>query len=49
MSPSFSPGGNRIVFVSDSDGDSDIFSMWRDGSAQKRITATDEDDAQPDW
>ncbi|HJM52689.1 MAG TPA: hypothetical protein QGI07_01515 [Dehalococcoidia bacterium] len=49
MSPSFSPGGNRIVFVSDSDGDSDIFSMRRDGSAQKRITATDEDDAQPDW
>lgn len=47
--PRFSPGGNRIVFVSDSDGDSDIFSMRRDGTSQERITATDADDEQPDW
>ena len=49
MNPRFSPSGNRIVFVSDSDGDSDIFSMRRDGTAQERITATDEDDQSPDW
>ncbi|MDP6822358.1 MAG: hypothetical protein QF554_03610 [Dehalococcoidia bacterium] len=48
-SPRFSPDGSRIVFVSNSDGDSDIFSMRRDGSSQERITATDEDDKQPDW
>ncbi len=48
-SPKFSPKGDRIVFESDSDGDSDIFSMSQDGTNQQRITATDEDDVHPDW
>ena len=45
----WSPDGTRIPFVSNSDGDSDIFTMRRDGTAQERITATDEDDESPDW
>ncbi len=37
-SPSFSPGGNRIAFVSNREGSPQIYIMNSDGSNQRRIT-----------
>jgi Tol biopolymer transport system component len=41
---------NKIAFVSDRDGNSEIYTMnAADGSNQKRLTANDATDSAPDW
>ena len=40
----------KIIFVSDSDGDTDIYSMTpSDGSGQKRLTNSDQAERSPSW
>ena len=44
------PGSSgRIAFVSDRDGNHEIYVMNADGSQQIRLTATTEDERKPDW
>lgn len=38
VAPSFSPDGQNIVFLSNRDGNFEIYSMRRDGSHQRRLT-----------
>ena len=38
LMPAFSPGGERIAFVSTRDGSSEIYTMYADGSNQTRLT-----------
>lgn len=54
--PSFSPDGNRIVFVSKRQGDPDRNDNWdlylmdaRPGAEAKRLTVNDIADNEPDW
>lgn len=47
--PVFSPDGRRIAFVSDRDGDQDIYVMLLDGSSVRALTDNDADDNQPAW
>ena len=50
LSPSFSPNGKRIVFSSNRDGDSEIFTMRADGSHQHQLTHTENSGCQnPDF
>jgi TolB protein len=48
-SPKISPDGNQVVFVSDRDGNREIYTINIDGSNQKRMTFNDVDDWDPDW
>jgi dipeptidyl aminopeptidase/acylaminoacyl peptidase len=52
FSPQFSPDGNRIVFVSDRDGNAEIYAMSANGSNQVNLTndpaPTDGDDCDPE-
>ncbi len=45
----FSPSGNHIVFVSDRDGDRNIYVMQADGSNEHRITGHSAADYEPEW
>jgi TolB protein len=47
--PSFSPDGSKILFVSNRDDNLEIYVMNRDGSNQKRLTYTDEDESCPSF
>ncbi|MCY4473859.1 MAG: hypothetical protein OXC83_00275, partial [Chloroflexi bacterium] len=47
--PAWSPDGRRIAFVSDRDGDDDIYVMNADGSGVVRLTDNDADDFSPAW
>ena len=47
--PAWSPDGASIVFASDRDGDDEIWSMRRDGSAQVALTRNTADDWGPAW
>lgn len=47
--PSWSPDGKRIVFVSDRDGDSEIYTMDPDGSDVIRLTHDPSSDFTPTW
>ena len=49
VTPAFSPSGNRIVFVSDRDGNEEIYTMRVDGTDQRRITNDPAGDVSPDW
>ena len=40
---------NEIVFISDRDGDYELFTMNADGSDQKQITFNNEKDVLPSW
>ena len=41
---------NKIIFISDSDGDNDIYSMTpSDGSNQKRLSETKENETEIYW
>jgi hypothetical protein len=48
-SPAWSPDGRHIAFVSDRDGDPEIYVMRADGTNQKRITRARGADWRPVW
>lgn len=45
----WSPDGSKIAFVSDRDGNSEIYTMNSDGSNQLRVTNSTAGDFQPTW
>ena len=47
--PRWSKDGKYILFTSDNDGDFDLYTMYRDGTGQRRITSNDTDEVQFDW
>jgi len=47
--PEISPDGKEIAFMSDRDGNHEIYSMNIDGSNQKRLTSNDVRDSTPTW
>jgi hypothetical protein len=47
--PAWSPDGREIVFVSNRDGNDEIYVMNADGSGQTRLTDDPEEDLVPDW
>jgi len=47
--PEVSPDGKKIAFMSDRDGNFEIYVMNMDGSNQKRLTNNDVDDWYPSW
>jgi Tol biopolymer transport system component len=48
--PAFSPGGGKVVFASDRDGDYDLYIMDADGSEEpQRLTNYPGDERSPDW
>jgi|GEM_PF-2917455 len=47
--PTFSPDGTQILFVSDRDGNSEIYLMASDGSNQRRLTVNSIVDDFPVW
>ena len=47
--PSWSPDGRRIAFISDRDGNWEIYVMNADGSGQTRLTTEPADDTGPTW
>ena len=48
-SPAWSPDGSRIAFMSDRDGNFEIYVMNADGSGPTRLTKNPESDAYPVW
>jgi Tol biopolymer transport system component len=47
--PAYSPGGGKIVFSSDRDGDRDLYVMDADGTDVRQLTNSPGDDRSPDW
>jgi Tol biopolymer transport system component len=47
--PSWSPDGTRIAYVSDRDGDFDIYSITLGSSKVDQLTQTPENEAEPTW
>ena len=47
--PDWSPDGTQIAFMSDRDGDWDIFVMDADGSNLRRLTNNSGNDLFPNW
>jgi Tol biopolymer transport system component len=47
--PAFSPGGGKIVFASDRDGDYDLYLMDADGTDVRQLTNYPGDERSPDW
>jgi Tol biopolymer transport system component len=47
--PSWSPDGSRIAFLSDRDGNNEIYVMDADGGYQVNLTQNAADDIMPDW
>lgn len=47
--PAWSPDSTRIAYVSDYDGDADIYTINADGSGIKRLTNNDHPDSRPVW
>jgi Tol biopolymer transport system component len=47
--PAFTPGGGKIVFSSNRDGDYDLYIMDADGTDVRRLTNQPGDDRAPDW
>jgi Tol biopolymer transport system component len=41
--------GSRIAFVSERDGNAEVYVMQADGSGQRNLTASDEEDRAPAW
>jgi len=49
QTPAWSPDGRKLAFVSERDGNAEIYVMNADGSGQRRVVADDEDDIRPEW
>ena len=49
MSPKISPDGSQIVYLSNRDGNQEVYVMNIDGSSQKRITFNDIQEWDPAW
>jgi len=47
--PAWSPDGSKIAFVSDRDGNREIYVMDANGSNQRRLASDASDDIEPDW
>jgi Tol biopolymer transport system component len=47
--PAWSPDGRKIAFVSDRDGNSEIYVMNANGSGQRSLTRNPAYDADPAW
>jgi len=47
--PAFSPGGGKVVFASDRDGDYDLYVMDADWTDLRQLTNGPGDDRSPDW
>jgi Tol biopolymer transport system component len=47
--PNFSPDGSRIAFVSDRDGDWDIYAVTAAGGSKVKLTRNGRQDIQPTW
>jgi Tol biopolymer transport system component len=47
--PDWSPDGTKIAFVSDRDGNPEIYVTDADGSGQTSISNNPASDAHPDW
>ncbi len=48
-SAAWSPDGRKMAFVSDRDGNGEIYVMNADGSAQRRLTRNPASDVEPVW
>jgi Tol biopolymer transport system component len=49
IEPSWSPAGHSIAFVSDRDGDEEIYTMRPDGTGVRQLTVNALGEAFPDW
>ena len=49
FSPAWSPDGSRIAFVSDRDGNREIYTMNADGTNPVRLTSDSSEDLHPSW
>ena len=49
QTPAWSPDGRKLAFVSQRDGNSEIYVMNADGSGQRRLTWSEGDDTHPSW
>ncbi|MCH7605749.1 MAG: PD40 domain-containing protein [Chloroflexi bacterium] len=49
LSPTWSPDGKTLAFVSYRDGNAEIYTMRPDGSRQTRLTSNEVDDLSPTW
>ncbi len=47
--PAWSPDGKRIAFVSQRDGNNEIYVMSADGSGQENLTQHPDMDTLPSW
>jgi Tol biopolymer transport system component len=47
--PAWSPDGSKIAFVSDRDGNREIYVMDANGTNEERLTYNPDDDIEPDW
>ncbi len=47
--PAWSPDGRKLAFVSDRDGNSEVYVMNADGSGQRNLTRNAAFDADPSW
>ncbi len=49
LQPAWSPDRNRIVFMSNRDGNYDLFTINADGTGLEKLTHTEEQEATPSW
>ena len=49
QTPAWSPDGRKLAFVSERDGNAEIYVMNADGSGLRNVTRTSSDDLDPAW
>ena len=49
QTPAWAPDGRKLAFVSERDGDAEIYVMKADGSAQENLTRQPANDSHPSW